>query len=141
MLFDYQSVHYVVRAAREMTVGQVVIPAGTPCEIQVRTLLQHAYSEVTHDTIYKSKVEASTETKRSIAKSMALIEASDDYFSEVLRQSTKEIEADRSLSNQMGCAYSKLESDVLMMEPAEDRNRCDAANLLRHAKIRSIFIQ
>jgi hypothetical protein len=39
------------------------------------------------------------------------------------------------------CAYSKLESDVLMMEPAEDWNRCDAAYLLDPAKIRSIFLQ
>jgi DNA modification methylase len=39
------------------------------------------------------------------------------------------------------CAYSKLESDILMMETAEDWNRCDAANLLDPAKIRSIFLQ
>jgi hypothetical protein len=39
------------------------------------------------------------------------------------------------------CAYSKLNPDVLMMKPAEDWYRCDAAELLRPAKIRSIFIQ
>ncbi len=37
-------------------------------------------------------------------------------------------------------AYSKLESDILMMEPAEDWNRFDAANVLDPA-IRSIFLQ
>jgi len=40
-----------------------------------------------------------------------------------------------------GCACSKLESDVLMMEAAENWNRCDTANLLDPAKIRSIFLQ
>jgi len=34
-----------------------------------------------------------------------------------------------------------LNPDVLMMEPAEDWHRCDAAKLLRPPKIRNIFIQ
>jgi hypothetical protein len=34
-----------------------------------------------------------------------------------------------------------LNSDVLMMQPSKDRNRGDAADLLRSPKIRSIFIQ
>ena len=35
----------------------------------------------------------------------------------------------------------KLNPDVLMVDTAEDRYRCDAAELLRPPKIRSIFIQ
>jgi hypothetical protein len=34
-----------------------------------------------------------------------------------------------------------LNPDVLVMEPTEDWYRCDAADLLRPAKIRSIFVQ
>ena len=34
-----------------------------------------------------------------------------------------------------------LKPDVLMMEPAEDWYRCDAADLVRPPKIWSIFIQ
>ena len=34
-----------------------------------------------------------------------------------------------------------LNPDVLMMEPAEDRYRCDAADLLLPPELRSIFIQ
>ena len=34
-----------------------------------------------------------------------------------------------------------LNPDVLMMKPAEDRYRCDAAELLGASKIWSIFIQ
>ena len=78
--FAYQSVHYVLRAATEMQYGDAVIPISTPCEVQIRTLLQHAHSELTHDTIYKPKKTASPEVKRTIAKSMALIEATDDFF-------------------------------------------------------------
>ncbi|MHC4051367.1 GTP pyrophosphokinase [Bradyrhizobium sp. 25ACV] len=75
--FDYQSLHYIVRSRNLINFESVEIPADTPCEIQVRTLLQHAYSELTHDTIYKPNVQATPSLKRSAAKSMALIEASD----------------------------------------------------------------
>src|SRR3546814_12228521 len=39
---------------------------GTPCEVQLRTLLQHAHSQLTHDTIYKPKTIASSHTKRFV---------------------------------------------------------------------------
>lgn len=81
--FDYQSLHYVVRSNLPFEFDGVVIPADIPCEIQIRTLLQHAYSELTHDTIYKPNVRATPVIKRSAAKSMALIEATGDYFSSV----------------------------------------------------------
>ncbi len=52
-VFDYQSDHYIVRLQAPHVYEEVSIPAGTPCEIQVRTLMQHAYSEMSHDTVYK----------------------------------------------------------------------------------------
>lgn len=81
--FDYQSLHYIVRAHAGLSWQHIAIDAGTPCEVQIRTLLQHAYSELTHDTIYKPSVAADPSVKRAAAKSMALIEATGDYFSEV----------------------------------------------------------
>lgn len=82
--FAYQSVHYIVRATRDIKIDAITIPLGTPCEIQVRTLLQHAHSELTHDSIYKPKRTASPEIQRIVAKSMALIEAADDFFERVM---------------------------------------------------------
>lgn len=81
--FGYQSVHYVVRAKAGLRFEGVAIPLDIPCEIQVRTLLQHAFSEVTHDTIYKPSVKSTPEMMRAAAKAMALIEATDDYFRQV----------------------------------------------------------
>jgi putative GTP pyrophosphokinase len=82
--FSYQSVHYVVRAARDIGCAGLSVPAGTPCEIQIRTLLQHAHCELTHDTLYKPKTTAKPEVKRTIAKSMALIEATDEFFASAM---------------------------------------------------------
>ncbi|MCC5976669.1 MAG: RelA/SpoT domain-containing protein [Salinarimonas sp.] len=81
--FDYQSVHYIIRNSSEFLIDDVKIDAGIPCEIQIRTMLQHAYAELTHDTIYKPSVQAEPDVKRAAAKSMALIEATSDYFSTV----------------------------------------------------------
>ncbi len=82
-VFDYQSLHYIVRTAERINHNGVDIAENTACEIQVRTILQHAYSELTHDTIYKPSVQAEPDVKRAAAKSMALIEATDDYFMQV----------------------------------------------------------
>ncbi|WP_108459238.1 GTP pyrophosphokinase [Devosia naphthalenivorans] len=83
MEFGYQSVHYVVRSKLGLNFGGIPIPEYLPCEIQIRTLLQHAYSELTHDTLYKPSVKATPDMQRAAAKSMALIEATDDYFRQV----------------------------------------------------------
>jgi putative GTP pyrophosphokinase len=82
-VFDYQSLHYIVRSKGGNSFSGISISDGVPCEIQIRTLLQHAYSELTHDTIYKPSVTAEHDIKRAAAKSMALIEATDDYFTQV----------------------------------------------------------
>ena len=82
-LFVYQSVHYIVRSNREFTYQNVAIPKGIPCEIQIRTLLQHAYAELSHDTIYKKNIEIPISVRRGLAKSMALIETADAIFKEV----------------------------------------------------------
>jgi putative GTP pyrophosphokinase len=81
--FDYQSMHYIVRAKAGLRWDTAPIAEGIPCELQIRTLLQHAYSELTHDTIYKPSVAADPSVKRAAAKSMALIEATGDYFTQV----------------------------------------------------------
>ncbi|WP_028292455.1 GTP pyrophosphokinase [Oceanobacter kriegii] len=83
LLFTYQSVHYVVRSKTEFIHNDVLIHPGTPCEIQIRTLLQHAYAELTHDAVYKAKTLVQPEVHRTVAKSMALIETTDDFFSDV----------------------------------------------------------
>jgi len=81
--FSYQSVHYVLSSRRDVEVEGVRVPVGTPCEVQIRTLLQHAHSELSHPNIYKPKTQATPEMKRASATSMALVEAADDYFRRV----------------------------------------------------------
>lgn len=106
--FSYQSVHYIVKAFTDIDHGSVNIPAGTSCEIQVRTLLQHAHSELTHDTLYKPKTTAKPEVKRTIAKSMALIEATDEFFAQAMDSLNSAAAAQTSLLSELSGIYEEM---------------------------------
>lgn len=80
LLFTYQSVHYILRPKKGFEDDGLTVSKDTPCEVQIRTLLQHAHAELTHDSIYKSKKEVKPSVHRTVAKSMALIETTDEFF-------------------------------------------------------------
>lgn len=98
--FAYQSDHYVIRTKENIEFDGVIIPAYTPCEIQVRTILQHAYAEMAHNSDYKPSIRLPEEdqkhVKRSLAKGAALIETTDDVFKEIknrLREYSESVDA------------------------------------------------
>lgn len=106
--FSYQSKHYVVRAAKDFDVDGIKVAHGTPCEVQIRTLLQHAHSELTHDNIYKREPgsEVSKRVERTVAKSMALIEAVDDFFAQALAELAQANLVERKALQVMASLYS-----------------------------------
>jgi putative GTP pyrophosphokinase len=142
--FTYQSVHYVVRAKGEKTLGELVVAAGTPCEVQVRTLLQHAHSELTHDTIYKPSVTQTPEMHRAAAKSMALIEATGDYFTDLMELIERNVAPARELSKQMAALYRELvvrEPDPTRAEGLLNDAFANFAGDKPEEAIRSLFAQ
>lgn len=84
--FDYQSVHYIVRTADDIEVDGIQVPAGMSCEVQIRTLLQHAYAELVHDKFYKGVGYIPPSADRLVARSMALMESTDDMFVQAVRE-------------------------------------------------------
>lgn len=83
--FDYESHHFVVRPRLPLEIGALIVPAGTPCEVQVRTLLQHAYAELSHDRLYKPECKVPEKVRRLVARGSALLETTDHMFCEVSR--------------------------------------------------------
>lgn len=79
-IFDYQSAHIVVYPLENDTNFTSETYKTLTCEIQIRTLLQHAFAEVSHDSTYKGPYKNDKEILRKLAKAMALMEATDDYF-------------------------------------------------------------
>jgi ppGpp synthetase/RelA/SpoT-type nucleotidyltranferase len=86
LLFTYQSVHYILRPKQELIANDIAIPVNIPCELQIRTLLQHAHAELTHDAIYKAKRTVQPGVHRTVAKCMALIETTDELFISATKQ-------------------------------------------------------
>jgi len=111
--FDYAAVHFVVRPNEHVEHQGIAIQSGTPCEVQIKTLLQHAYSELTHDTIYKPQIAATPAMRRNAAKSMALLEATNDYFERV------QDEVDEALSHvrEMTANLSQIYRQAIGFDP------------------------
>jgi len=107
--FAYQSKHYVLKAREKLNVDGVSVEEGTPCEVQLRTLLQHAHSELTHDNIYKAQTgtTVSSSVYRTVAKSMALIEAVDDFFERALQQLGEATAQERAALSSLVHLYDK----------------------------------
>ncbi|KWK48085.1 hypothetical protein WT81_04790 [Burkholderia stagnalis] len=85
-VFDYQSVHYLLSCPVDEEIDGTLVPGGTTCEVQIRTLLQHAYAEVVHDNVYKSGGIVPPQTRRVIARSMAFVESADELFCDAIEQ-------------------------------------------------------
>jgi ppGpp synthetase/RelA/SpoT-type nucleotidyltranferase len=79
--FGYQSNHYVVRISS----GRAQLPewhelAGFVAEIQVRTVLQHAWAAISHKLQYKHENDVPAPLKRKLFRLSALFEVADDEF-------------------------------------------------------------
>jgi ppGpp synthetase/RelA/SpoT-type nucleotidyltranferase len=99
--FGYRSVHYIVQvdptklkgAGVELRVPTGILgavrpespePAGLKAEIQVRTLLEHAYADIAHDLIYKAEVKVPDRIRRQYAALAAVLEGADREFGRLL---------------------------------------------------------
>lgn len=83
-VFTYQSNHLIVKPKPgKYTEEQCDL---LTCEIQVRTLLQHAYAETSHDTVYKKGHSNSPDVLRSLATTMAFLETADDKIKKIYEE-------------------------------------------------------
>lgn len=82
--FGYQSHHYELRPVESLQLGSELVDPCFCCEVQVRTLLQHAYAELTHDSMYKPVQTVPSQAERLVARSMALMETTDELLSRAL---------------------------------------------------------
>ena len=141
--FGYQSIHYIVTPKDNccnFASGSSRLEQLT-CEIQVRTLLQHAYAEISHDNVYKGPYKNDPVILRQLAKSMALMEAADDYFCKTLEQVSAPQNKENMLLEYLVKVFMKIRG--LDEPPSFDRNLAEEVLSLvadKHISVEDIDI-
>lgn len=79
--FGYQSIHYLVRLKPSRSRLPEYEPfADAIVEVQVRTILQHAWAEIEHDIQYKSSSVIPSEIRRRFTALAGMLEIADREF-------------------------------------------------------------
>lgn len=99
--FGYISVHLICQLQENRTaLLEWREYKGLHAEIQIRTVLQHAWASISHALQYKSRAEIPDQFVRQLTRIAGLLELSDEQFSN-LREKTAalRVEVDKSLAN------------------------------------------
>ncbi|WP_423061401.1 GTP pyrophosphokinase [Citrobacter portucalensis] len=81
----YRSIHYVCDIGPyRQDLAEYEYIANLKCEIQVRTMLQHAWAELTHDRNYKLGMNLPLSIERKINLYSGMLELADHGFSEII---------------------------------------------------------
>ncbi|AUD64598.1 hypothetical protein BK011_02470 [Tenericutes bacterium MZ-XQ] len=118
-LFDYASKHVLIRPLTAYKIDSFTITPDITCEVQIRTLLQHAYAELTHDLLYKPRYcRPESNLYRDVNRCMALLEATDRTFLDTnnkIQENNKMfkniLEKTRNIANELNLNY--VENDKL----------------------------
>jgi ppGpp synthetase/RelA/SpoT-type nucleotidyltranferase len=80
--FGYQSIHILVNLDRRLYLGGIDEIRDAVCEIQVRTILQHAWAEMEHDIQYQGD-QIPTELAKRFSALAGLLEIGDGEFQRI----------------------------------------------------------
>ena len=111
--FGYRSTHYVVRLRpdrRELPENRVF--ADLRAEIQIRTVLQHAWAAIDHKLRYKTTADVPRQIRRRLFRVSALLELADSEFA-ALQEQTDLLRADYGREVDEGNLDLEVDSDSL----------------------------
>lgn len=79
--FGYLSLHYICQiSASRATLAEYRDIKDLKFEVQIRSILQHAWAEIEHDLGYKSQAAVPREVRRQFSRLAGLLEIADDEF-------------------------------------------------------------
>ncbi len=80
--FGYRAIHYIVTPVKDSILETKVDNRfkTLKAEIQVRTLAEHIWADISHDRIYKTELKIPDEWKREAAQLSAMLETADAKF-------------------------------------------------------------
>ena len=105
--FGYCSVHYVVSmSSQRLSLCEYNKFKNLKCEIQIRSILQHAWAEIEHDIGYKSEITIPKQMRREFSRIAGLLEIADNEFNQIrnaleeYKKSAQSQIAERNFQNQ-----------------------------------------
>jgi putative GTP pyrophosphokinase len=79
--FGYLSLHYIAQLSPSRTaLPEYQRYGGIKFEVQIRSILQHAWAEIEHDLGYKSEAAVPRTARRQFSRLAGLLELADDEF-------------------------------------------------------------
>lgn len=124
--FGYNSIHLVVKCPKAWeSVPSLSHLANFKAEVQIRTLAQHIWAEVSHQLQYKNEDNVPNEVLRSISRSSALLETVDLEFERVLAN-REEYRSDIKKAHTLdGMPINSDNLEILLEEIIPNENRVD----------------
>lgn len=87
--FGYKSLHLVISFNKiRAKLTEYKVYETLKCEVQIRSILQHAWAEIEHDLGYKGKSSIPNQYKRNFNRLAALLETADIEFDRLKRELT-----------------------------------------------------
>ena len=100
--FGYQSEHYLVKlSSKRTTLPEYQAHLGLIAEIQVRTILQHAWAEIEHDIQYKSSITIPGTIRRRFMALAGVLEIADREFQSI-QDEDKQLKQQAKTSVELG---------------------------------------
>ncbi|WP_261266361.1 GTP pyrophosphokinase [Streptococcus mitis] len=129
--FGYVSLHYVV-GLKEGTTPSTLYGRfkNIKLEIQIRTVMQHAWAEIEHDLGYKSKEDIPDQYRRQFSRLAGLIELADDNFLQ-LKNNINNYEQEVRKKLPTSKEELPIDSSTLMTYVKEDQNYIELLNTIK----------
>lgn len=137
--FGYVSLHYVV-SLKEENSSPILYSRfkNMKLELQIRTVMQHAWAEIEHDLGYKSKEDIPNQYRRQFARLAGLIELADDNF---LQLKNNIINYEQETRKKLPTTKKELPIDnsTLMTYVREDQNYVELLNTIELSNMKIDF--
>ena len=137
--FGYVSLHYVVSLKEENSSPNLYSRfKNMKLELQIRTVMQHAWAEIEHDLGYKSKEDIPNQYRRQFARLAGLIELADDNF---LQLKNNIINYEQEIREKLPTSKKELpiDSSTLMTYVTEDQNYIELLNTIKPLDVDTDF--
>lgn len=120
--FGYCSVHYVVEMSHDrLKLREYQSFIGLKCEIQIRSVLQHAWAEIEHDLGYKNPIALPKKIRRNFSRLAGLLEIADKEFQEIREfLLSYELETVKALGNKS--ENENVEIDAILLSKLVEVN-------------------